>query len=135
MMDIGVGGNRKSWEFEYTAKALADGARTQMAFRLARVERWTEAKAKVMADVKEGGIEVSESAGADFGNAYKTQLAGPQVLVRADLQAKLTECHQKIGEHQQKAGEYDGWIQLLDANPEARVKLTQSDWLYFFGRV
>lgn len=132
MMQIGSG-KRDEWEFEYTAKTLADGARGQKEFRVGRIAQWKEAKAKIMEEIKEAGIEVSESVAESFSN-YSTQMVGPQVMVRADLQKKLTECHMKIQAHQQAADEYDGWIQMLDANAEARVKLTATDWLYFFGK-
>lgn len=127
---------RSEWEFEYTASKLAEGAAAQKAHRLSRVDAWTQAKADVMATVRESGIEVSESVAADMKSySNSTRSMGPQVMVRADLQAKLTECHAKISEHTIAAAEYDGWIQVLTANPEARLKLTQADWLYFFGKV
>lgn len=128
-------GNRAEWEFEYTASKLAEGAAAQKEFRLGRVAWWTEAKAKVMAEVKDAGIEVTESVAASISNyATTTQMDGPQIRVRTDLQKKLIECHNKIQGHQQAAAEYDGWMQVLSANPESRLKLTQADWLYFFGK-
>lgn len=128
--------NRNEWEFEYTASKVADGAEKQRDHRLSRVEAWTAAKDKVMAEVKESGIEVSESLAADMKSyALNTRSMGPQVMVKADLQTKLTEAHLKIAEHRQAAAEYDGWVQVLRANPEQRLKLTQADWLYFFGKV
>lgn len=134
-MAIHVGaGKRDEWEFEYTASALAAGARQQKDFRLSRVEWWTAQKAKVMQEVRDIGIEVSESVAAGISNYSNTQMAGPQVMVRADLQKKLTECHNKIQGHAQAAAEYGGWVQVLDDNPEQRLKLTQADWLYFFGK-
>lgn len=132
MMHIGSG-KRDEWEFEYTASKLAAGATAQKAFRLSRVKWWTEAKDKVMAEVKESGLEVNESVAAAISN-YSTQMQGPQITVRADLQKKLQECHSKIQSHQQAADEYDGWVQVLTANPENRLALTQADWLYFFGK-
>lgn len=132
IMHIGSG-KRDEWEFEYTASKLAEGAAKQKDFRLGRAAWWKEAQAKVMAEVKESGLEVSESVAASISNY--TQMAGPQVMVRVDLQKKLSECHTKIQSHQQAADEYDGWVQVLSANPEARLKLTQADWLYFFGKV
>jgi histidinol-phosphate/aromatic aminotransferase/cobyric acid decarboxylase-like protein len=131
MMNIG-NGNRSDWEFEYTASRLAEGAIAQQTFRMSRVAWWTEAKARVMVEVREGGLEVSESVAASISN-YTSQ-SGPQVMVRADLQKKLTECHNKIQQHQQAADEYAGWIQVLSANPESRLQLTHADWLYFFGK-
>ena len=127
---------RKEGDFEYTAAKLADGAETQKAHRLSRVEAWTEAKAKVMAEVKDSGIEVTESLASDMKSySNSSQSIGPRVMVRADLQQKLTECHTKIQTHTQAAAEYDGWLQVLRANPEKRLPLTQADWLYFFGKV
>lgn len=128
-----TGGKRDEWEFEYTASKLAEAATAQKAFRLERLAWWTDAKNKVMAEIKDSGLEVSESVAAGI-STYTAQMHGPQIMVRADLQAKLKECHGKIGTHQQAAAEYDGWIQVLSANPEARLKLTHADWLYFFGR-
>lgn len=133
MMNVG-NGKRDEWEFEYTAAKLADGALKQKEFRAGRIAWWTNAKQKLMTEVKESGIEVSESVGASLSN-YTTAHQGPQVMVRADLQKKLTECHNKIQSHQQAHDEYDGWVQVLQANPESRLKLTQGDWLYFFGKV
>jgi histidinol-phosphate/aromatic aminotransferase/cobyric acid decarboxylase-like protein len=133
MMHVGSG-KRDEWEFEYTASTLAKGATDQRAFRLGRVEWWKEAKAKVMAEVRESGLEISESVAAQISNYATTAMNGPQISVRADLQKKLAECHGKIQSHQQAADEYDGWVQVLSANAEARLKLTQADWLYFFGK-
>lgn len=131
MMHIGAG-KRDEWEFEYTAAKLAEGAEAQKKFRLGKVAWWTEAKEKVMAEVKDAGIEVTESVGAGISNY--TQMNSPQIRVRTDLQSKLVECHNKIQEHQQAAADYDGWIQVLKANAETRLKLTHADWLYFFGK-
>lgn len=126
--------NRNEWEFEYTAAKVADGAEAQAMFRAGRAEWWEQQKAAVMAEVKDSGIEVSESVAAGAVNYHSTQMAGPQVMVRADLQRKLTECHQKIESHRKATREYEGWVQVLRANPEQRLKLTQADWLYFFGK-
>jgi len=134
VMKIGSG-NRNEWEFEYTASKLVQGAEKQRDFRLSRVAWWKEAKDKVMSEVKEYGLEVSESVAANTSNYSSTQMAGPKVMVRADLQQKLSECHTKIQSHQQAADEYEGWIQVLSDNPEARLKLRQTDWLYFFRKV
>lgn len=129
-------GQRGEWEFEYTASKLAEGAAAQKEFRLGRVAWWTDAKASVMAEVKDAGIEVTESVAASISNyaTQTSQMDGPQIRVRTDLQRKLIECHSKIQGHQQAAAEYDGWMQVLSANPESRLKLTQADWLYFFGK-
>ena len=131
-------GKRDEWEFEYTASKLAEGAQAQKAFRLSRVKAWTDAKNKLMAEVKESGLEVNESVAAQMGSIYANNTrgaGGPTINVRAYLQTKLQECHSKIQSHYQDAVKYDGWVQVLNENPEARLKLTQADWLYFFGKV
>lgn len=107
----------------------------QKEYRESRAAAWTEAKQKVMTEIRESGLEINESMAA--GMVHYTKSAsdyGPQVVVRHDLQKKLTECHEKIKEHQSAIEAYDGWVQVLSANPESRFKLTQADWLYFFGK-
>jgi hypothetical protein len=135
MMNIGSG-KRDEWEFEYTASKLAEGATAQKAHRLSRAEWWTKAKAEVMAEVRDSGIEITESMAAAANYlSNSTQGMGPKIGINPHLQQKLGECHAKINAHQLAAAEYDGWEQVLRANPEARLKLTQADWLYFFGKV
>lgn len=124
---------RNKWEFDYTAKTLAEAAIKQRDFRLSRIVVWKEKNTKVMAEIKESGIEITESLAAQMSN-YTSKGRGPQVTIREDLEQHLLECHSKIDEHQQAAAEYDGWVQVLSANPENRLKLTQADWLYFFGK-
>ena len=135
MVRIISNGKRDEWEFEYTASKLAEGAAAQKAHRLSRVEWWTAAKERLMAEVRESGLEVSESVAALLSSSTSTQFdEGPQITVRPDLQKKLAECHGKIQSHRRAVAEYDGWEQVLRANPESRLKLTQADWLYFFGK-
>lgn len=123
---------RKEWEFEYTASNLAQAAEAKRAHHESRLQWWQTRKDEVMKEVRESGIEVSESDAVLYSNS--TPMRGPQVMVRNDLQDKLTEAHSKIQDHAAKVREYDGWVQVLDGNSEARVKLNQDDWLYFFGK-
>ena len=130
-------GKRDGWEFECEAIKLAEGATRQKEFRDGRVKAWKKAMDKLMAEVKESGIEINESAADLMGSAYTSNIRGKgcqTIIVRPDLQAKLKECQGKIKAHQQAADEYDGWVQVLTANPETRLKLTHADWLYFFGK-
>jgi len=129
---VGENVNRKDWEFEYTAKQLADAAAIKRDYRQSRVEWWEAKKAELMIEVKESGLEVSESVAQSYSsNAGR----GPQVLVRADLQTKLSECHERIQKHSAAVREYDGWTQVLESqNPHDKLKLKHADWLFFFGR-
>lgn len=127
--------NRSEWEFEYTCAKLAEAATAQKEHRLARVQAWTEKKAEVMQKIKDSGLTVHESVAEQFANYGGTQaFQGAQVMVDNTLQKDLSECVTKIASHRAAATEYDGWIQMLNANPEARVKLTHDDWMFFFGK-
>jgi len=124
--------NRKDWEFEYTAKQLADAAAVKRDHRQSRVEWWEKQKEAVMAEVKESGLEIQES----MANSY-TSNAGyaPQLGVKVELQKKLQECHARIQKHLEAVREYDGWMQVLEAQlPTDKLKLKHADWLFFFGR-
>jgi hypothetical protein len=125
---------RQDWEFEYSAADLVAAADKQCAFRLERVKWWELKKAEVMAEIKDSGIEVSESVAAGSPGYGSKMLHGPRVMVRNDLQEKLSECHDKIQHHQHAADEYQAWADLLNKHSSERLKLTQSDWTYFFGK-
>lgn len=127
--------NRDDWEFEYTASNLATAAKGQRDFRLGRVKVWEEKKAEVMAKVKETGLTVHEGVAAQMAN-YTTSAhqQGATVMVDATLQRDLNECVTKIRTHRAAATEYDAWVQVLEANPEARLKLKHDDWQFFFGK-
>jgi hypothetical protein len=125
-------GLRDKWEFKYTARKLAEAARRKLQHHRERLKFWEDAKAKVMTEVRETGIEVSESvAGASYSNSTRTH--GPQVMVRTDLQTRLSECHGKILEHNAKVAEYVGWVEVLDGNPDNQLTLNADDYLFFFG--
>ena len=123
-------GNREEWVFEYSSNQVLQGANQQKEFRLSKVQWWKAAKEKVMAEIRESGIEINESLAA---LTYSTTSAmSPKIKVNETLQKQLLECHNKIQQHQQAADEYEGWIQVLKDNPDLDLKLTQADWLYFF---
>lgn len=127
--------NRSDWEFEYTASALAKAAEGQRDHRNERVTVWEGKKAEVMTKIKDTGLTVHEGVAAGMAN-YTTSNnpGGAQVMVDVTLQRDLNECVSKIREHRQAATDYDSWAQVLNANPEARLKLKHNDWMYFFGK-
>ena len=131
---LGQSMNRDQWEFEYTAAKLAEAAETQKAFRLSRVEAWSAKKDEVMAKVKESGLTIHEGVAGLMGNTYSNRSGGAEIMVDSTLQSDLSECVQKIKSHKQAADSYDGWIQVVLANSEARLKLKYQDWMFFFGK-
>lgn len=122
---------RDKWKFEYQAKRLATAAMDKRDHHAKRETFWEDKKAGVMASLREQGITVTESLAIEYSSIGAA--IGPQVTVREDFKRALTECHQKIKEHAAAVRDYDGWQQFLSANPDATMKLDQSDWLFFFG--
>lgn len=134
MLRINGMSKRDEWLFNYPATELSEGAKKQKEYRLSRVDWWTKKKDELMLELKESGIEVTESIAAGISNYASSGIGkGPQVAIKPELQLKLTECHNKIVEHQQAADTYEGWVQVLTANSKNSMELTQADWLYFFG--
>lgn len=130
-IDRGDHQHRHNWEFEYTASVLAGAAAEKKAYRQQRADWWENKQNELMEEVKSSGLEINES----VASAYQTSATrGPQLSVRQDLQQKLAECHTKIREHLSAVRSYDGWEQVLNANPEQRLKLKHGDWLFFFGK-
>lgn len=125
--------NRNDWEFEYTASALARAAASQRDHRNERVSVWEGKKAEIMEKIKSSGLSVHEGVAASLSN-YTSGNQDAQVMVDATLQRDLTECVQKIQTHRAMATQYDGWVQVLEANPESRLKLKHEDWMFFFGK-
>lgn len=126
---------RNTWKFEYTGRALAEAAAKQRDHRLERLKVWSERKDEIMKTIREKGLTVDEgNAVAMHANYSNTMVAGPTVLVDVQLQRNLQEAHGKVSLHENAARDYDGWVQVMSANPDQVVKLNHDDWLYFFGK-
>lgn len=131
---------RSKWEFEYTASALAKTASEQFAFRESRVEYWTAKQNEVMARIKASGLEIHEDIGSASNSVNTLKYGGPamgfgaQVIIDPTMQTDLNKCHMKIQEHTGLAKQYKAWQQVLEGNPESRVKLDHDDWMFFFGK-
>lgn len=129
--------NRHEWEFEYTARDLAKAAGAQRDYRRSRITAWEGKKQETMEKIKTSGLTVHESVAEKFAgyttNALHGQ-RGAQVMVDATLQKDLDECVGKIRVHRELAQEYDAWLQVLEAQPETRLKLQHDDWLFFYGK-
>ena len=122
---------RDEWLFDHTGAKLAEAAKQKKSAHQARKAWWEEKKAEVMAKARESGIEVRDSVAASYSNSKGNY--GPQIEVDSGMQRDLTECQQKILEHDRLVRDYEGWIQVLTANPEARLQLDHEDYLFFFG--
>ena len=122
---------RQKWTFAYTAAQLEAAALKQRDLRLSRLQWWKDKMQEVMKEVRESGIEINESIAASYSNKFGN---APQVMVRADLQGRLVECHQRIQLHDRLSHEYEGWAQACRANQATSFNLQIDDWLFFFGK-
>ena len=126
---------RKDWGFDYTATKLAEAAAIKMVFHQERLDWWKTKRQEVMGTIRSEGLEIDEKLVMEFRNPKARDWdRSAQVLIRNDLQTDLSECLDKLSHHTQQVQQYDGWQQVLAANPEARVKLDIEDWLFFFAR-
>lgn len=121
---------RDKWEFHFAAGQVADAALKKVAHHADRLAFWEGAKARVLKEVAEKGIEVSEAEG---GVSNTVRGYGPQVMVRADLQKRLTECHLKMQEHAKRKADYEAWEAALRTRTVETLHLHADDYLYFFG--
>lgn len=124
---------RTHWEFEYTASVLAGAAKKKAEYRFERLNWWRKMKNAVMEEVRSKGLTVEESVSDKYASSNASRGHGPRVTIDMRYQRRLDECFEKIEAHDMAARELRGWVQVLEANKEARLKLTHNDWLYFFG--
>lgn len=128
---------RAKWEFEYTAAKLAEAAKLQLGFRVSKVRYWTNKKEEIIAEIKSKGMTVYEgvdTADSSYKYSASTSMGGAQILIDPTLQGDLNQCQAKITMHTGLRDQYNAWVQVLEGNPESRVKLDHDDWMFFFGK-
>ena len=126
---------RDIWKFTYTAARLSEAAATKIAYHEERLSFWKQRRADVIETVRSEGIEVDEAIAVQYSHPKARDWEiGSEILVRNDLRKDIVECSKKLAYHTERRDTYDGWRQVLDANPEARLALDIDDWLFFFGR-
>lgn len=124
---------RHDWKFTYLASDLAKAALTKKDIHVTKLAWWEDKKAEAIRKVGEGGIEVQDSVASSYSNTKGN--FGPRIQIDPGLQRDLTECQDKIMEHNGLVQEYDGWHQVLGAQPGSdRLELTHDDYLFFFGK-
>ena len=130
---------RSDWKFKYPAADLAVAARTMRDHHASRLSWWEGQQQAVIAEVREKGLEVSESIAMQYGSTKAilggSRNAGAQIVVKNEYQEKLNECATKIRQHGERAKEYDGWLQIMEAtNGIKALDLDIHDYLFFFGK-
>ena len=99
-----------------------------------RLAFWGARREETLATIRSEGLEIDEKIviGVHTPKARDWERAN-RVTVRDDLRMQLDEVLHKLKEHTERLVAYDGWRQMLAANPGARLSLDIADWLYFFG--
>jgi len=128
--------NRLMWKFSYPADKLLEAATTKKAWHEERLKWWGTKRDEMKDKIKAEGIEIDESVafGTDNYLSNKSTHRGASVSIRNDLVVDLTECVNKVSEHQNKIKDYDAWTQVLASQGQGSFDLYQDDWLFFFGK-
>lgn len=125
---------RDEWTFEYTGKKLAAAAKARLNHHQTRMDYWKGEKEEVMATIRKEGLEIDEKQALQLAHPKASEWErGAQVMIRVDLQNNLSECLKKLGYHARQVADYQGWVQVLDASPDAALRLDHEDYLFFFG--
>lgn len=125
---------RKDWKFSYNIDTLLKGATAKRDLHEGKLKWWEGKKKETIAKVKDVGIEVQDSVAASYSSTKGNY--GPQVVIDATLQRDLSECQQKIREHDLRVRTFNGWIAVLTqaaADPSVEYYLDHEDYLFFFG--
>lgn len=126
---------RDEWQFVYTATVLSVAAQKKIDHHNERLAFWKQTKTEVMATIRSEGLEIDEKIALGYRSPKSRDWDnGAEIMVRNDLRKDLTECMEKLGAHTERLNQYEGWQQVLAANPEDRLQLDIQDWLFFFGR-
>jgi hypothetical protein len=126
---------REQWKFDYTATKLSAAAQAKIAYHELQLDFWKAKREEVITTIRAEGIEVDEKVVLAHSNPKARDWdRGGEILIRNDLRKVLAECYQKLAYHTEERDTYDGWKQVLEANPENRLSLEIDDWLFFFGK-
>jgi len=126
---------RKEWKFNYSAPQLAEAARAKIDYHSEHLGFWMKKREELMATIREEGIEINEKIALGYVNPKARDWdRGGEIMIRNDLRKGLIETFEKLSYHTGKRDTYDGWEQVLRANPDTSLALDIEDWLFFFGR-
>ncbi len=126
---------RDEWKFEYTASKIAEAVTQKIAYHDEMLGFWKKKRNEVVELIRSEGIEVDEKIALAYYNPKARDWQdSSEVMIRNDLRKDIVECSKKLAYHTELRDTYDGWKQVLEANPESCQSLDIADWLFFFGR-
>lgn len=125
---------RDSWKFRYTGSDLSEAATARLAFHQERIQWWKQQRGEVMQRIRAEGLEIDESLAVGYRSPKSRDWEdATRVNIRRDLREQLNECSHKLAQHTELAISYSAWRRVLQANPEASLKLDHADWQFFFS--
>ncbi len=127
---------RDNWKFRYSGGDLAVAAAARLAFHQERIQSWKQQREEVMQRIRAEGLEIDESLVIGYRSPKSRDWENStRVHIRQDLREKLDECASKLSHHTELATSYAAWRNVLQANPDSKLKLDHGDWLFFFNTV
>lgn len=126
---------RHTWKFDYSAQQIIEATELKLKFHQERFNWWKDKKEQVITQIREEGLEIDENIALEFISPKSRDWErGTQVTVRDDLRKDLNECLKKLAAHTDLINDFNGWHQVLIANPGIPLSLDHEDWLFFFGQ-
>lgn len=124
---------RNQWTFPYPVGALLGAARAKLKHHEGRVKWWQDKLKKAIKRVP-GGLRIHQNIAASYGQG-KTQGARINLQIDTETQSQLDECQNKIVQHLRQVADYQGWVQVLAAQPkQMQLQVNHDDYLFFFGQ-
>lgn len=124
---------RSEWKFSYAITNLFNAATAKRDHHKSRFDWWTSKRGEVMDQIKEDGLQVSESLVSQYS---KTGYAVSEAEVKIDpkFQKQLDECVSKMKHHKSKVDSYQVYVEVLGSRPGGdSLELNVDDWTFFFG--
>ncbi len=126
---------RTEWLFEYVGSKLAEAARARLIHHRDRLTWWQSRKEEILTKIRSEGLEVDENVALTLPHPKARDWErGANVMIRNDLQQDLDQCLRKLAFHSGQSNQYEGWVEVLAANPGQTMRLDYEDWQFFFGK-
>jgi len=122
---------RTEWEFEYTAESLLEASEAQFDKREARINYWREGRDKVLGQLKDEGLSVTNWNDEGFSKMSME----PRIDVQFDekLMSRLRECEKYLGKALDEKKEFVMWIQVFSDSPSSKALQLHAQDVAYFG--
>lgn len=125
---------REQWKFRYVGSELSQAASERLAYHRERLKWWKNKRSAVIDSIRADGLDFDESLVMEYQTPKSRDWErSTRVTIRQDLRSQLDECLRKLSHHTEKASSYAAWCEVLQANPDASLKLDHEDWQFFFS--